>query len=106
MNPFEKHSDSFSTNNRESIPSSEDEPKGRKRWGERKSKHSFNYHNRESEDEADDNNFLEDLGFRKDDEVEESNSKFSSHADYMPPIPTKSDLIRTDSNAITEENLD
>ena len=60
---------------------------------------AFNYENEEKE-------FFEDFGFRKDWDVEESISKFSSHVPYNPEIPTKSELLRTDSNVISEENLD
>lgn len=49
---------------------------------------------------------MENLGFTKGANIEESISKFSSHAMYDSQLPTKSELMKTDSNAITEENMD
>ena len=57
-------------------------------------------------DFEDDNDFMGDLGFTKGSNIEESISKFTSHAMQELQLPTKSELMRTDSNAITEENMD
>lgn len=88
MNPFETHTDSFIAQKIEQAP------KQRKQWD--KNKNVFDYGDEEED-------FMEDFGFKKDVDAEESISKFSSHANFEPPlIPTKSELVRTDSNAITE----
>ena len=92
MNPFETRSDSFHVQKLQNIP------KQRKQWGAKNNAFEYNI------DNEDEDNFLEDLGFKKTDDIEESISKFSSHANYEPNLPTKSELIRTDSNAISEEN--
>lgn len=80
--------------------SSPKNPKSGNKWEDKKAKPAFNY------DLDADDDFMEELGFKKGDDMEESISKFSSHAAYDPQLPTKSELMRTDSNAITEENVD
>jgi hypothetical protein len=69
------------------------------KWDTKKPKQTFDY-------ELDDDNFLQEFGFKKDADVDESISKFSSHAAFDANLPPKTDLMRVDSNAITEENMD
>jgi hypothetical protein len=69
------------------------------KWDTKKPKQTFDY-------EVDDDNFLQNFGFKKDADIDESISKFSSHAAFDINLPQKSVLMRTDSNAITEENID
>ncbi|CAI2364218.1 unnamed protein product [Moneuplotes crassus] len=98
MNPFEHRSNSFLSSKTDLDSPVKDAPKVRKKW-DKKTKNAFDYDN-------DENDFLEDLGFHKDDGVEDSISKFSSHVAYNNDMPRKSDLCRTDSNVISEEGLD
>lgn len=85
MNPFEHRSDSFLSENTDTASPIKEAPKPRKQW-DKKSKIAFNY------DTEEEKQFLEDFGFRKDDGVEDSISKFSSHAAYNQEAPRNSDL--------------
>lgn len=64
----------------------------RKKWGDKKSKNAFEYVM------EDDDNFLADLGFKKD--------KFTSQAPFVSQEMGKTELIKTDSNLESEHGPD
>lgn len=74
--------------------------KNANKWEDKKSKNVFSY------DDGNEDDLLEDFGFHKDPNESLESSKFSSHVPFSHLLPPKSTLARSDSNAITEENID